>query len=392
MWSREISIGNASFFLFGPRGVGKSTLLSTKIGKAKKVVSLLKQAEYLKYLQDTSAFTREVLAEKQGTWIILDKIQRIPALLDSVHDIMNEKGEKYYKFAITGSSARKLKRSHANLLAGRALNRKLFPLIHGELKFAGGEIQDILSFGTLPAVRNLSGSDRVGFLESYVATYLEQEVQQEAFAKNLDSFVRFLKVAAAMNGQIVNVSGLARDSGVARTSVQGYFDVLIDTLVGTWLPAWQPKARVKETQHPKFYFFDTGVVRTLTSMLRDPLDSVERGFLLETYLFHELRANIEYQGVGGELGYWRTDKRELDFIWKRGKRSIGIEVKSSARWRKEYSDVGRALLEDKVIDAVYGVYLGNEKLQDGKMRVYPLILFLEALSRGEILNSSGSVE
>ncbi len=385
MWSRKINIGNQSFFLLGPRGVGKSTLLSLQLKEAK-TYSLLKQSSYLKFLSHPDSFAQEVLVLPKFSWIVVDEIQKVPALLDVIHDIMNEKGEKHFRFAITGSSARKLKRANVNLLAGRVLNRKLFPLIREELHFSGKEIDDILSFGMLPAARNLSGHDRVNFLESYVATYLEQEIQQEALSKKLDSFVRFLKVAAIMNAQVVNVSSIARDSGVARTSVQGYFDVLIDTLIGSWLPAWQAKARVKEVQHPKFYFFDTGVVRTIASTLREPIDSLERGFLLETYLFHELQANKEYLNIGGEFSYWRSDKRELDFVWKRGNRTVGIEVKSTKQWKTEYSSVAKDLLEDGVLKKCYGVYLGDKELLDGKLRILPIDLFLEKLSAGEILD------
>ncbi len=356
MWQRGLSISNHSFFLFGPRGVGKSTLLAQKLPKAR-FYSLLQQSEYLKFLSNPDALAIEVLPLPQGSVIVIDEIQKVPALLDTVHDIMNRRGEAYYQFAMTGSSARKLRKAHTNLLAGRAFNQKLFPLTKLELNYVETDIDNVLSFGTLPAVRNLPVKDRVAFLDSYVATYLQQEIQQEALAKNLDSFVRFLKVAAIMNGQVVNMSTLARDSGVARSSVQGYFGVLVDTLVADFLPAWQPKARVKEAHHPKFYMFDTGVVRSISGMVRDPLDSTERGFLLETYLLHELRAYIEYKGIGGELSYWRSGTRELDFIWQRGKTAIGIEVKSSSRWRPEFSAVAKDLHAAGVIQKSFGVFL-----------------------------------
>jgi predicted AAA+ superfamily ATPase len=384
MLSRSITISNRSFFLLGPRGVGKSTLLNQMFPEAKSY-SLLQQSQYLKFLSDPESLTREVLALTQGTTVVIDEIQKVPALLDAVHDIMNRKGENYFQFAMTGSSARKLKKSDANLLAGRALNLKLFALTQRELKYTQEEIDDILSFGTLPAVRNLPVYERVSFLESYVATYLQQEIQQEALAKNLDSFVRFLKVAAIMNAQVVNMSTLARDSGVARSSVQGYFSVLVDTLVADFLPAWQPRARVKEAQHPKFYMFDTGVVRTISGTSRDAIDATEKGFLLETYLLQELRAYIEYQGLGGELSYWRSGTRELDFIWQRGKKAVGIEVKSSSRWRPEYAAVSKELHSEGVIEKSFGVYLGTSVLQDESVTVFPLLDFLEALYRGDVL-------
>jgi predicted AAA+ superfamily ATPase len=168
--------------------------------------------------------------------------------------------------------------------------------------------------------------------------------------------------------------------------VQGYFDVLTDTLIGAWLPAWRPRAKVKEASHPKFYLFDTGVVRALARRLREPLESAERGALLETLVLHELRAQIAYSSGGGELSYYRTPSgTEIDFVWRRGKLAVGIEVKASARWRAEH---GRALADlhgAGALTACFGVYLGDTPLRDGPIRVFPLRMFLAELSGGRVL-------
>jgi predicted AAA+ superfamily ATPase len=200
--------------------------------------------------------------------------------------------------------------------------------------------------------------------------------------------VRFLEVAALANAQVTNVASLARDAGVARPTVQGYFEVLTDTLIGAWLPAWRPRARVKETSHPKFYLFDCGVARALAGRLREPLEAAERGTLLETLVFHELRAQIAYAGLGGSLAYYRTPTgTEVDFVWTRGSRAVGIEVKASGRWRPEF---GRALAElhgAGVLSDCVGVYLGERPLQAGSVRVLPLHAFARELASGRILRA-----
>ena len=223
-------------------------------------------------------------------------------------------------------------------------------------------------------------------LEAYVSNYLREEIQQEALVKRLDSFARFLKIAALMNGQIVNVAGIARDAAVARPTVQGYFDTLTDTLVGCWLPAWQARAKVKEVASPKFYLFDPGVARALAGKLRDSIEGSERGFLLETWVLHELRAAMAYDNTGGELRYWRTPSgSEVDFVWTRGPKAVGIEVKASPTWRSEYATSLKELLSAGVLTTAYGVYGGQAELKDGPVRVLPLGAFLRVLAAGKVL-------
>lgn len=204
--------------------------------------------------------------------------------------------------------------------------------------------------------------------------------------KNLVSFARFLEVAALMNGQVTNVSAIARDAGVARPTVQGYFEVLVDTLVATWLPAYRPRARVKEVAHPKFYFFDPGVVRSLSRRLREPLERAERGPLLETYILHELRAHINDSGCGGELSYWRTPSgAEVDFVWTRGARCVAIEVRATDRWRSEESRHLQELARLRKGTRPLAVYLGDRALRNGGVDVLPLTVFLRRLGAGDVL-------
>ena len=189
-----------------------------------------------------------------------------------------------------------------------------------------------------------------------------------------------------MNAQVVNLSAIARDAGVPRPTVQGYFEILIDTLIGVWLPAYRPRARVKEVAHPKFYFFDTGVARALSSQSRESLSGAERGPLFETYLLHELRAHIHDLGLGGELSYWRTASgTEVDFVWTRGTHTVAIEAKCIPRWRTADGRPLRELTEALRNARSFVVYTGDRRLKDGPIEVLPAAAFLKNLYAGKIL-------
>lgn len=204
--------------------------------------------------------------------------------------------------------------------------------------------------------------------------------------RSLDSFSRFLEIAALMNGQVVNVAGAARDAAVARPTVQGYFSTLVDTMIGCWLPAWRKRVKVKQVAGPKSYLFDPGVARALAGRLREPLEAVERGFLLETWILHELRAAMSLHATGGQLSYWRTPSgSEVDFIWSRGSRAVGVDVKAASSWRREYGRPLESLADAGVVQEGYGVYTGAADLKDGPIRVMPLYRFLSRLAAGEIL-------
>jgi len=342
----------------------------------------------VRLLRDPGLFRREIQALPSGSWVVVDEVQKLPALLNDVHDALAA-APKRWRFALTGSSARRLRRGDANLLAGRVIARQMYPITAAELQ-SRPVVDDLLRFGCLPLVRTERVlATRVDLLEAYVSTYLTQEIRAEALVRSLESFTRFLEVAALANGQVTNVAGLARDAGVARPTVQGYFEVLDDTLLGSWLPAWRPRAKVKEVQHPKFYLFDCGVVRALAHRLREPLDGAERGQLLETLVLNELRAHISYSGCGGELAYYRTPSgTEVDFVWTRGKHRIGIEVKASALWKPEYGRALHDLWDQKTLTECHAIYLGDTPQQDGQINVRPLFAFLEELAGGKILPGS----
>jgi predicted AAA+ superfamily ATPase len=382
MYQRALGLPERSFLLVGPRGTGKTTWLRQALPRAE-WFDLLRMATVLELTRAPERFRARIEARPRGTWVVVDEVPKLPGLLDEVQSLIADHGTAY-RFALCGSSARKLRRREANLLAGRVAVRHFFPLTLAEL----GDpppLSDLLRFGMLPSVR-AEPAQAVDMLDAYVTTYLREEVQQEALTKDFGAFSRFLEVAALSNGQVVNVAGTARDAGVTRMTVARYYQVLVDTLIGFWLPAWQSKARIKEVRHPKFYVFDPGVARALLGRVREPLEAAERGALLETLVLHELRAHVDYSGTGGQLSYWRNPTgSEIDFVWSRGKQVVAIEVKATSRWRSEHSRTLREVAPEFGATRCVGVYLGDTALRDGPVDVLPFLEFARRLGRGEII-------
>jgi uncharacterized protein len=380
---RQLPTPARSFFLFGPRATGKSTWLRSNFPNHY-YLDLLRNDTYFALSNEPGAFRERILGQNpKTTWIIVDEVQRLPTLLHDVHSLMEE---KQYRFALSGSSARKLKRGHANLLAGRASIKQLFPLISSEYQNAA-TLEEVLAFGTLPNVITDPAS-RIDQLEAYVGTYLREEIKEEALTRNVPGFSRFLEIAAITNGQVTNLANVARDAGIARTTVSAYFEILVDTLLGFWLPAWTPRAKIKEISHPKFYFFDTGVLRGIQKLLREKITSDQRGILLETYLLQELNAHRAYANIGGDFFYWRTESgTEIDIIWRRGSTIIAIEIKSTTQWKPDYEAGFRSLCSSSVKPSqCYGVYLGDDVLQRDFGPVLPWREFLKRLYSNQILS------
>lgn len=376
MYTRRLALPKTSFFLFGPRATGKTTWLRQELGHAH-WCDLVPSEAFLRYLHEPASFRREVEALPAGAWVVVDEVQKVPALLDEVHALISKHGKRY-RFALSGSSARKLKRLDANLLAGRVINRGFFPLTLAEAG-PGTPIESILQIGLLPGVRS-EPEIALDVLEAYAANYLHQEIQQEALTKDLAGFARFLRVAAILNGQALNVSNVASEASVARPTVQRYFDILVDTLVGVRVHAWQPRLKVREVAHPKFYFFDPGVARAVAGRVRAEVHESERGALLETWVLHELRAHLQLAQCGGEIEWYRTGAGvEVDFIWRGPRHNVGIEVKASTRWRPEAGAALRELLASKIIRRAVVVYLGDRELNDAGVHVLPAARWAQQL-------------
>lgn len=382
MFQRTLATPRSSFFLFGPRGTGKSTWIRSRFDDAL-IVNLLPADVMLHYERDPALFRAEVLAVPRSRWIVIDEVQRAPRLLDEVHYLVEEKG--YKRFALTGSSARKLKRGAANLLAGRAIVKKLFPLTTAEMEFSV-PIAQLLRYGAMPLSVNAPDDDaREEFLRAYVTTYLAEEIKAESLVRDLGSFSRFLEVASLAAGQRTNVSGIARDAGVSRETVRGYFDVLADTLIGSWLPAYRPRAKVKEVALPKFVWFDPGVLHAAAGGFDQPRPADWDGVLLEHFIHHEIQSYLQYAGVKGTLGYWATPTgSEVDFVWWRGRDVVGIEVKNGREMRREFLRGIAAFREGRPVRG-YIVYRGERELEFGGIRVLPLKAFLRRLHAGEIM-------
>jgi len=382
MFTRSLQPPRTSFFLFGPRGTGKSTWLRARYPDAL-VFNLLAPENVVRFERDPTLFRSEVLARPRAGWIVVDEVQRVPKLLDEVHLLMEEAG--YKRFALSGSSARKLRRGGVNLLAGRAIVRRFFPLNATEMSFAVPTAQR-LRYGSMPLSVNAEDDEaREEFLRAYVTTYLSEEIRAEGLVRDLGGFSRFLQVASVMAAQTTNVSAIARDAGVSRETTRGYFEILVDTLVGDWLPAYRPRAKVKEVALPKFYWFDAGVLHAAAGGFDQPLSADWDGVLLEHLVLHELRSYLHYNGVKGSLGYWATPSgAEVDFVWWRGREMVAIEVKSARRYRREFRSGIKSLLTGAKA-RTYIVYCGDAELDVEGTRVLPVDVFLRRLHSGDIV-------
>jgi predicted AAA+ superfamily ATPase len=382
MFTRTLRRPDRAFFLFGPRGTGKSTWARSVLPDAH-VVNLLLADAMLRYQRDPAVFRAEVLARPRSGWVVVDEVQRAPQLLDEVHYLMEEAG--YRRFALTGSSARKLKRGSSNLLAGRAVLRTLFPLTSAEMGFSV-PMSRLLRYGSMPlSVTAPNDGAREDYLRAFVTTYLSEEIKAEGLVRDLGGFSRFLEVASLAAGRATNVSGIARDAAVSRETARGYFDILVDTLVGRWLPAYRPRAKVKETALPKFYWFDAGVLHAAAGGFDQPLPADWRGVLFEHLILNEIQAYLHYAGVRGSLGYWATPSgSEVDFVWWHGARVVAIEAKAATTWRREFRK-GLDALTTGPAARRYVVYGGDRELRDEGVTVLPLPTFLRRLHAGEII-------
>jgi uncharacterized protein len=383
VFPRLLQPPKSSFFLFGPRGCGKSTWLKSHADSFEKarMVSLLHEGIFQDYLAHPSLFYDQFRSLPARNWVIIDEIQRLPALLNQVHLLIEEHG---LRFALTGSSARKLRRAGVNLLAGRAVQRNMYPLTPMEMGDAF-DLKFALQYGTLPLV--VSADDAKDTLTSYVQMYLKEEIQAEALVKNLGGFSRFLPIAGLFHGQTLNLSSIARDAGVKRPTAQGFFEVLEDTLLATRLPAFESKLRVREKKNPKLYWIDPGIVRATKKDLSPP--SVEElGALLEGFIFMLLRFQKDTFGEIDEISYWSPAEAkltEVDFLLKKGKEFTAIEVKASRTLRPDHLHGLKAISDLKGLKRKTLVYLGNERLtKDGDIEVLPVGQFFDELKSRKI--------
>jgi predicted AAA+ superfamily ATPase len=380
LYPRRLEPPAGSFFLFGVRGVGKSTWVRQALPGAVRV-DLLDDRLFQQLLATPGHFADMVRRHPRGSVIVVDEIQRIPALLNEVHRAIEERRDR---FVLLGSSARRLKAAGTNLLAGRAVQRTLLPLLPSELG-EDFDLDTVLAVGSVPLI--WTSADREATLEAYVQTYLREEIRAEALVRNLSGFVRFLPVAALLHGQVVNVSGIGRDAGVSRTTINGYLDILEDTLLAVRLPAYEARLRVRERRHPKLYWVDPGIVRAAKGHF-GPVAPEERGALFEGWVFGILRAHNEARRLYDDIACWaptQAKQTEVDFLLRRGRRFAAIEVKSQSRYSARLTVGLQAVAGLRGLERRILVYRGSMALttEDG-IEVWPVGTLLDAVERGTL--------
>lgn len=322
---------NHSLFLFGARGTGKSTLIKEEFGQNSISFDLLDPELESELIRYPNKFKERILAlDKKCKYVIIDEVQKVPKLLDLVHWLIENTNKI---FILTGSSARKLKQGQANLLAGRAFTYNLLPLCSTELG-VDFNLQDALEWGLLPKTINLKSKKlKAEFLQSYTRTYLKEEIWVEQFVKNLEPFRYFLEVAAQMNGKIINFDKISRDVGVDDKTIKNYFSILSDTMLGFSLNGFKSSFRKRLNTKPKFYFFDTGVKRSLDDSLDVKLkpSTSAYGEAFEHFIILEIMKLCNYNHRNYKFSYLKTqDDAEIDLIVERpNKKSLFIEIKSS---------------------------------------------------------------
>ncbi len=386
--TRLLRLPDRSFFLFGPRGVGKTTWLREVLPDAS-YFDLLDSSLYLELSQKPGNLEAMVGDLQENSWVVIDEIQKIPGLLDEVHRLMETKG---WRFALCGSSARKLRRAGVNLLGGRAITRNLDAFSYKELGDAF-DAEFSLQWGFLPYVQ-LDRKNAPDILNSYVNTYIKEEIKEEGIVRSLPPFLRFLSIAGQLNGQLVNAQNISRDAAVPRSSVDVYFSILEDTLLGCFLPAYRPNAKVREQTHPKFYWFDPGVARAAAGLLFEPVDRFWKGTALENMIYHELRVYNLTQNKNRPISFYRTGSGvEIDFVIEIRKRQassnahiVCLEVKMAEKWDRKWERPMRSLSSsDRIhVDKMIGIYMGKRAYHFDGIDVLPLEDFLKRLHQGDV--------
>ena len=373
--SRNLKTLSSSFFLFGPRGTGKSTWLRHHFPEAL-WIDLLDPREQRIFRAYPEHLIERLMGDPERTVVVIDEIQKVPTLLDVIHRLIEE--QRNVRFVLTGSSTRKLRRGASNLLAGRLLQAEMHPFLASELG-KDFELQQALRFGLIPLI--WQAEDPAATLQAYVDLYLREEVQAEALVRDLGAFARFLEAISFAHGSLLNLSAVARECQIQRKTVEGYLGVLEDLLLCFRIPVFSKRAKRQLIAHEKFYYFDVGVYRALRPA--GPLDQPEEieGISLEGLVAQHLRAWIAYRNLGERLYFWRTKSgSEVDFVvygndcfcaWevKRSTSAHSVDLRSLKSFRQDYPEAEVALL-----------YLGQQSLEIDGIPVIPCEKFLKSLA------------
>lgn len=379
---RFLPLPSRSFFLLGPRGTGKTTWLRHRLPGAL-WVNLLDPGEY-RELEAHPERLRELVLGAPETQrdIVVDEVQRVPELLNVVHDLIESGPPKRY--ILTGSSARKLRRGGVDLLAGRAVLRTLHPFMGAE--WPRFRLTEALRYGLLPLVA--TADDAADVLRTYVGLYLEQEVKAESMVRNVGQFARFLEAVSFSHASGLNVSAVAREAGVQRKTVEGFVEVLEDLFLAYRVRVFARRAKRQTAARPTFYLFDSGVFRSLRPA--GPLDRPEEieGAALQGLVAQHLRAWIAYSGADLQLQTWRTRSGvEVDFVLYGTEGFWAIEVKNSAKIRPADLRGLRSFMEDHPETQAVLLYRGERRLRKGKVLCMPVERFLADLRPGADLIS-----
>ncbi|MFN7904682.1 MAG: ATP-binding protein [Pseudobdellovibrionaceae bacterium] len=389
MFKRMYSILGNSCLILGPRGVGKSTFVLEQVQPAL-IIDLLKAKTFRELQMNPSLLEDQTAHLKKNETVFIDEIQKIPSLLDEVHRLIET---KKIHFIMTGSSARKLRQSGTNLLAGRALGLKMFPLTLKELN-GTQDILDVLKFGTLPTTINQRDiADE--YLASYVDLYLKEEVFQESLTRNLEAFSHFIEIAGQYHGQLINFENIGREIAISGDTIKSWFQILIDTLVGRKVEAYPTLIFPKQMRHSKFYFFDSGIAWAATGQSFKEIPTEYKGFQFESLILNEVLTYLEVSRKKYRIFHFSvSQKGDVDFLIQRKKKSfnsaeelISLEVKASRLWKNGSEKLSMELKSalPKTIARSLAVYLGQQRLTKGSLEIFPIQEFVESLWSGELI-------
>ena len=378
MFSRKINLQDAeneSIFLWGARQTGKSTLLQLLFPNTR-YIDLLKSDEFERYNRRASLLREELSLLQENELIIIDEIQKIPELLDEVQWLMTNKN---HRFILSGSSARKLRRSGVNLLGGRAIRKHLYPFVSAEIP--DFDLIKACNNGMMP--RHYLVDDAGKRIHAYVGDYLQQEIKAEALTRNLKTFSRFMEIAALSNGEVVNYNNIASECGVSAPTVKEYFSILEETLIGYTIPAFTKNVKRRVIQSPKFYYFDVGIVNFLLRRRSLLPGSAEFGHAFEHLIMQELIAYIGYSESQHSLSYWRTTSGyEVDAVI--GNANVAIEIKSTEEVHSHHTRGLKAFSEEFPNSRLIIVSMHKYPRRMNEIDVIPAQHFLKMLWNGEL--------
>ena len=366
-----------SLFLWGSRQTGKSTLLKMLFPDAT-VYDLLKSDVRMALQMRPALLREECELLEDGELVIIDEVQKVPALLDEVHWLIENKG---LRFILSGSSARKLRRSGANLLGGRALRRTLFPLVSAEIP--NFDLNRALNNGMLP--RHYLVENPSMRIQSYIGDYLQQEIVEEAIVRRLDSFTRFLQVAALSNSEIVNYTNIAQECGISSKTVKEYFTILEETMLGFYLPSYTHVIKRRVIQSPKFYYFDVAIPNHLLKRVPLQPGTDIYGHALEHFVIQELRAYLSYMRPDKSLSYWHTLDNKYEVGAVIGHAEVGIEVKSSKIVTSSDTKGLKAFSEEYPDAKLYLLSMEERPRKHGNIEIWPVEQFLKRLWSNQVI-------